>query len=90
MAAAVRCRRRGRSSSTPAVTTARSGSTWHHEAGLVVLSLWRDNVCAGTFRLEVDEVPDLIDAAALRARPGVRRPAARHASTSGRADAAGG
>ena len=25
--------------------------TWHQEAQLVVLSLWRDNVCAGTFRL---------------------------------------
>jgi len=35
--------------------------TWHHESGLVVLSLWRDNVCAGTFRLSVEEVPDLID-----------------------------
>ncbi|WP_200951171.1 hypothetical protein [Nocardioides sp. Root140] len=36
--------------------------TWHHEAGVVVLSLWRDNVCAASFRLAVDEVPDLIDA----------------------------
>lgn len=36
--------------------------TWHHEADLVVLSLWRDNVCAASFRLGVDEVPDLIDA----------------------------
>jgi hypothetical protein len=35
--------------------------SWHHEAGLVVLSLWRDNVCSGSFRLAVDEVPDLID-----------------------------
>lgn len=35
--------------------------TWHHESGLVVLSLWRDNLCAGTFRLSVEEVPDLID-----------------------------
>lgn len=34
--------------------------TWHQEAQLVVLSLWRDNVCAGTFRLTADEVPDLI------------------------------
>ena len=34
--------------------------SWHHEAQLVVLSLWRDNVCAGTFRLAADEVPDLI------------------------------
>ena len=35
--------------------------TWHHDSGLVVLSLWRDNVCAGSFRLTVGEVPDLID-----------------------------
>ena len=34
--------------------------TWHDEAQLVVLSLWRENVCAGTFRLSADEVPDLI------------------------------
>lgn len=34
--------------------------TWHQESQLVVLSLWRDNVCAGTFRLSADEVPDLI------------------------------
>ena len=32
--------------------------TWHHDQQLVVLS--RDNVCAGTFRLGADEVPDLI------------------------------
>lgn len=35
--------------------------SWHEEAGLVVLSLWRENVCAGTFRLAIEEVPDLID-----------------------------
>ena len=34
--------------------------SWHHESGVVVLSLWRENVCAGSFRLAVDEVPDLI------------------------------
>lgn len=34
--------------------------SWHNEAGLVVLSLWRDNVCSGSFRLAVDEVPELI------------------------------
>ena len=39
--------------------------SWHHEAGLVVLSLWRDNVCTGSFRLAVDEVPEVI--AVLRA-----------------------
>ena len=35
--------------------------SWHHESGLVVLSLWRDNVCAGSFRLAVDDVPDFIE-----------------------------
>ena len=35
--------------------------SWHTEAGLVVLSLWHGNVCGGSFRLAVDEVPDLID-----------------------------
>lgn len=34
--------------------------SWHQEAEVVVLSLWRDNVCAATFRLAIDEVPDLI------------------------------
>ena len=34
--------------------------SWHQESGVVVLSLWRDNVCSGSFRLGVDEVPELI------------------------------
>ena len=34
---------------------------WHHEDGLVVLSLWRGGLCTGSFRLPVDEVPVLID-----------------------------
>jgi hypothetical protein len=34
--------------------------SWHHEAGVVVLSMWRGNVCAGSFRLLVEEVPQLI------------------------------
>jgi hypothetical protein len=38
---------------------------WHHSEGLVVLSLWRGPECTGSFRLTLDEVPDLI--AALRA-----------------------
>ena len=36
--------------------------SWHHEAGVVVLSLWRDNVCAGSFRLAVEDVPVMIEA----------------------------
>ena len=35
--------------------------SWHQEAGMVVLSLWRENVCAGSFRLTIDEVPALIE-----------------------------
>ncbi|HXH80867.1 hypothetical protein [Nocardioides sp.] len=35
--------------------------TWHHDADLVVVSLWRDNECSGSFRLPVEEVPALID-----------------------------
>ena len=34
--------------------------SWHQEKSLVVLSLWRDNVCAGSFRLAIEDVPDLI------------------------------
>ena len=35
--------------------------SWHAEADLVVLSLWRDNVCAASFRLAIEEVPELIE-----------------------------
>jgi hypothetical protein len=34
--------------------------SWHTESELVVLSLWRENVCVATFRLGADEVADLI------------------------------
>jgi hypothetical protein len=34
--------------------------SWHSEAGVVVLSLWREGTCAGTFRLAIDDVPELI------------------------------
>jgi hypothetical protein len=34
--------------------------TWHGEAGVVVLSLWREDLCAGTFRLDAGEVPAFI------------------------------
>ncbi|MCW2808660.1 MAG: hypothetical protein JWQ93_2615 [Marmoricola sp.] len=35
---------------------------WHHEDGLVLLSLWRGGECTGTFRLPVEDVPTLIGA----------------------------
>jgi hypothetical protein len=36
--------------------------SWHGEADVVVLSLWSSGTCTGTFRLPVEDVPDLIDA----------------------------
>jgi hypothetical protein len=40
--------------------------TWHQEAAphgpIVLLSLWREQLCVASFRLPVDDVPDLIDA----------------------------
>jgi hypothetical protein len=35
--------------------------TWHPEADVVVLSLWRGRTCAGTFRLAVEDVPALVE-----------------------------
>jgi hypothetical protein len=38
--------------------------SWHREVGVegvVVLSLWRDGVCVGSFRMEADQVRDLVD-----------------------------
>jgi hypothetical protein len=34
--------------------------SWHHEQGLVVVSLWRADTCVGTLRLPREEVPRLI------------------------------
>jgi hypothetical protein len=35
--------------------------SWHPEADVVVLSLWRGPTCTGTFRLAIDEVPELVE-----------------------------
>ena len=37
---------------------------WHQDQDVVVLSMWRGEECVSTFRLAVEEVPELI--AALR------------------------
>jgi hypothetical protein len=34
--------------------------SWHPEAGVVVLSVWRDDACVGTIRMPISDVPDLI------------------------------
>jgi hypothetical protein len=44
---------------------ARGGSralrvSWHHEVGMVVLSLWQSDRCVGTVRLEAAAVPALV------------------------------
>jgi hypothetical protein len=36
--------------------------TWHREADVVVLSLWRGRECTGTFRLPSADVQNFIDA----------------------------
>ncbi|MGH3497973.1 MAG: hypothetical protein ACRDP1_10975 [Nocardioidaceae bacterium] len=35
--------------------------SWHHDDGVVVLSLWRDGLCAGSFRLRAEEVSEFVD-----------------------------
>ncbi len=35
--------------------------TWHHEVGVAVLSLWRDDLCVGSFRLAGEDVPALVN-----------------------------
>ena len=35
--------------------------SWHHEADVVVLSMWRGQECVSSFRLAIEEVPDLIE-----------------------------
>lgn len=54
---------------------------WHTERDLVVLSLWRDNVCTGTFQLTAADAADLVDVlgaggdASYRTALGARRTA---------------
>ena len=36
--------------------------SWHADADVIVLSLWLGGTCTGSFRLPVEDVPDLIDA----------------------------
>jgi hypothetical protein len=36
-------------------------ATWHHEAGVVVLSVWRGNVCVATTRVAAEDVPALVE-----------------------------
>lgn len=35
--------------------------SWHDEAGVVVLSVWSGETCTATFRLPVEDVPQLVN-----------------------------
>jgi hypothetical protein len=50
--------------------------SWHPEADVVVLSLWREETCAGTFRMPHEDVGAFVDALidGLRDAPGVHLP----------------
>lgn len=50
--------------------------SWHPEADIVVLSLWREETCAGTFRMPHEDVGAFVDALidGLRDAPGVHLP----------------
>lgn len=50
--------------------------SWHPEADVVVLSLWRGETCAGTFRMPHEDVGPFVDALidGLRDAPGVHLP----------------
>ena len=60
--------------------------SWHSESDLVVISLWRDNVCTGTFRLAVDEVPELVDLLRTGLDRAYRHAPTRPVATEGRAE----
>jgi hypothetical protein len=36
--------------------------TWHQDADVVVLSLWREGTCVGTARVARDDVPVMVSA----------------------------
>jgi hypothetical protein len=38
--------------------------SWHHEAEVVVLSLWQQDTCMATFRFRQSDVPAFVDALA--------------------------
>jgi hypothetical protein len=44
----------------PRTPSRRLSVSSHPEAGVVVLSLWQDDRCTGTFRLPVDDAPALV------------------------------
>ncbi len=39
-------------------------ATWHHEVGLLVLSLWQGDTCTATFRLHAADAPAFLAAIA--------------------------
>ncbi|WP_413450323.1 hypothetical protein AA0Y32_06605 [Georgenia phoenicis] len=56
--------------------------SWHHDAGVAVLSLWHGDVCTGTVRVAAEDVPALVAALTEGLAAGYE-PAARSASPTG-------
>ena len=54
--------------------------SWHHESDLVVLSLWRHDVCVGTFRLTRPDVGAFVDALVDGLREGTPPTTAAHSA----------
>ena len=48
--------------------------TWHDEADVVVLSLWKQMSCVGTLRLDRSDVPGLVNALVTGLAPGPSLP----------------
>ncbi|MPZ60718.1 MAG: hypothetical protein GEU93_05380 [Propionibacteriales bacterium] len=57
--------------------------TWHHEAGMVVLSFWRNGTCAATFRLDKADVIPFVDALVAGLADGYQLPQQRSAYDAG-------
>jgi hypothetical protein len=60
--------------------------SWHHEDGLVVLSLWDGPRCTGTVRVAADDVPALIEALQIGLRPEPMSPPAPESLSGGAED----
>jgi hypothetical protein len=60
-------------------------ATWHHEAGCVVLSVWRGNVCVASARVDSEDVPGLVDVLVSGLADGddVPRPSVHHTEEAG-------
>jgi hypothetical protein len=50
--------------SDSAASAAHASRSWHPEAGIVVISIWREDYCVITHEVPLGDVPDVIQALA--------------------------